>query len=71
MNEFCAAMGICNLRHIEGEIEKRKFVVQRYIKNLSNVPGIQLPIVKEEVKSNYSYFPIVINEKNLDQLETK
>lgn len=24
MNEFCAAMGICNLRHVEDEIKKRK-----------------------------------------------
>ena len=63
MNEFCAAMGICNLRHIDDEIEKRKLVVERYRENLENIPGIQLPIPKEEVKSNYSYFPIVIDEK--------
>lgn len=24
MNEFCAAMGLCNLRHVNAEIEKRK-----------------------------------------------
>ncbi|MBQ7007191.1 MAG: aminotransferase class I/II-fold pyridoxal phosphate-dependent enzyme, partial [Oscillospiraceae bacterium] len=29
MNEFQAAMGICNLRHIDEEIEKRKAVVMR------------------------------------------
>lgn len=27
LNEFQAAMGICNLRHIEGEIAKRKVIV--------------------------------------------
>lgn len=31
MSEFKAAMGICNLRHVEREIEKRKKVVERYI----------------------------------------
>ena len=24
MNEFCAAMGLCNLRHIDGELQKRR-----------------------------------------------
>lgn len=24
MNEFCAAMGLCNLRHVDGEIARRK-----------------------------------------------
>ena len=30
MNEFCAAMGLCNLKHIDGEINKRKQIVERY-----------------------------------------
>ena len=30
MNEFCAAMGLCNLKHIDDEIAKRKVVVDRY-----------------------------------------
>mgnify|MGYP002568623909 FL=1 len=30
MNEFQAAMGICNLRHLNEEITKRKKVVERY-----------------------------------------
>ena len=29
MNEFCAAMGICNLRHVDEEIAKRKKVAER------------------------------------------
>lgn len=38
MTEFCAAMGICNLRHIDEEIAKRKEVSEFYDKLLSNVP---------------------------------
>ena len=34
MSEFQAAMGICNLRHVNNEIAKRKIVVERYISNL-------------------------------------
>lgn len=62
MNEFCAAMGLCNLRHIDNEIQKRKAVVERYRNNLKNIPGLQLNIVQRDVESNYSYFPIVIHE---------
>lgn len=63
MNEFCAAMGICNLRHIEEEINKRKAVVERYREHLEGVEGIQLNVIQPEVKSNYAYFPVVFEEK--------
>lgn len=63
MNEFCAAMGLCNLRHVDAEIEKRKKVVERYRERLENVEGIQLSPIQPEVKSNYAYFPVVFEEK--------
>lgn len=63
MNEFCAAMGICNLRHIDEEIAKRKLVVERYRERLDGVDGIQLSPIQDGVKSNYSYFPVVFDEK--------
>lgn len=63
MNEFSAAMGICNLRHVDDEIEKRRKVVERYRERLSDVEGIQLNCVQPGVKSNYAYFPIVFEEK--------
>lgn len=63
MNEFCAAMGLCNLRHIEDEIDKRHKVVDRYRKHLEGIDGIKLNIVQQDVKSNYAYFPIVFEEK--------
>ena len=61
MNEFCAAMGLCNLRHIEEEIEKRQKIVTRYRERLDGIEGLQLNPIQKEVKSNYSYFPIVFN----------
>ena len=36
MNEFCAAMGICNLRHLDGEIQKREKVYQQYMSRLED-----------------------------------
>lgn len=62
MNEFQAAMGICNLRHLDGEIEKRSRVVARYREHLEGVPGIRLASVQKDVKSNYAYFPVVFDE---------
>ena len=59
MNEFQAAMGICNLRHIEEEIAKRKNVAGRYRERLDNIPEIQLAPIQEGVVSNYAYFPMV------------
>ena len=59
MNEFQAAMGLCNLRHIDNEIMKRKKVVEEYRKRLSNVKGIKLSKIQDDVKSNYAYFPVV------------
>lgn len=63
MNEFCAAMGLCNLRHVEEEIAKRKKVVERYMQRLQDVPGIQLNTYQKDVKQNYAYFPVVFDEK--------
>lgn len=63
MNEFCAAMGICNLRHVDEEIAKRKAVVERYRERLNGVEGIQLNCIQKDVKSNYAYFPVVFEEK--------
>lgn len=63
MNEFCAAMGLCNLRHVDNEIEKRRKVVERYREQLEGVDGIQLNPVQKGVKSNYAYFPVVFDEK--------
>ena len=63
MNEFCAAMGICNLKHIEKEIAKRKTIVETYNARLSGIEGIQLNPVQKDVTPNYAYYPIIIDEK--------
>lgn len=63
MNEFQAAMGLCNLRHVEEEIEKRRKVYEKYVELLSNVEGIQLLKQQEDVQPNYAYFPVVFHEK--------
>lgn len=59
MNEFQAAMGLCNLRHIDEEIAKRKAVVEWYRERLSGVSGVVLCQEQADVTSNYAYFPVV------------
>ena len=63
MNEFQAAMGICNLRHLKEEIEKRRLVMQHYRARLGGVEGIRLSQPQKDVCSNYAYFPVVFDEK--------
>lgn len=63
MNEFQAAMGLCNLRHVDEEIEKRRKVYEKYIELLSAAEGIQLLKQQDGVQPNYAYFPVVFHEK--------
>ena len=67
MNEFQAAMGICNLRHIDDDINKRKAIVNRYKEKLGVKDGIVICPEQQGVKPNYAYFPIVIDEKKLSK----
>lgn len=60
MNEFQAAMGLCNLKHINEEIKKRKRIVEAYQENLKNIKGIKIWAKQEKIESNYIYFPILI-----------
>ena len=61
MSELHAAMGICNLRHVDGWIVQRKAVVERYRENLKGIKGLALCPVQEDVVSNYAYFPVVFD----------
>lgn len=62
MNEFCAAMGICNLRHLADEIAKRKRVAERYWEHLSGVEGVKVCLPQPGVTPNYAYLPVVFED---------
>lgn len=62
MNEFCAAMGICNLRHFDEEIAKRESVAERYWELLEGVSGVKVCRPPEDVRSNYAYMPIIFDD---------
>lgn len=63
LDEFRAAMGICNLRHIAEYIEARKKVAERYNERLGNIPGIRLGSLQENVTANYAYYPVYFDEQ--------
>ena len=61
MNEFQAAMGLCNLKYIDAEIEKRKRAAERYMERLEGVKGIRCVLSNSSdiTKRNYAYMPVV------------
>ena len=61
MNEFAAAMGLCNLRHVDDDIAARKAVAERYWERLEGVLGIRSRRVPEGVEHNYAYMPILVD----------
>jgi len=69
MNEFCAAMGLCNLRHLDEEIEKRRRVSEHYDGRLSGVKGLQLNARPENTRPNYAYYPVVFDGFRLSRDE--
>lgn len=62
MNEFCAAMGICNLRHIDDEIAKRRAVAERYWERLEDIEGLKVCRPAAGIKANYAYMPVVFED---------
>jgi dTDP-4-amino-4,6-dideoxygalactose transaminase len=73
MNEFQAAMGICNLRHLDDEIKKRGKAVERYKQRLNGVKGIIICPPQADVLPNFAYFPVVFDgyKYNRDQVFEK
>lgn len=63
MNELCAAMGVCNLRHLDGEIEKRRKVAERYWERLEGAPGVTAFKPGEGVRHNYAYLPVLFDSQ--------
>lgn len=63
MDEFRAAMGICNLRHIDACIEARRKTAERYNERLAGTSGIRLNEIQRDVSPNYAYYPVYFDEK--------
>ena len=74
MNEFCAIMGLCNLKYIDETLKNRKFKYDYYMEKLMKIQGLRFLTKSEWETSNYAYFPIVIEKEygmTRDQLYDK
>ena len=65
MDEFRAAMGLCNLDIVEEAIKDRKQQYEQYLKNLSGLKGIRLSEVSSDIDYNYAYFPVYFEKEIL------
>lgn len=74
LSEFHAAMGLCNLEHLEKEIAKRKACSELYDSYLRGVQGIQIFPDIEGLERNYAYYPVVFHSEfpyNRDEIFEK
>ena len=63
MNEFCAIMGICNLKHLNTVLAGRKEIYDFYREEISEIDGIFLLDENVNATRNYAYFPVLIKEE--------
>lgn len=61
MNEFCAALGLVQLDHVEQAIDERRQIDQRYRRELSEVPGLRCLGWRDGETPNFAYFPILVD----------
>lgn len=62
MNEFQAAMGLCNLKYVDNNISRRKVISERYDEGLKNVDGITSLLRDKDIDYNYAYYPIFVDK---------
>ncbi|RLD61981.1 MAG: DegT/DnrJ/EryC1/StrS family aminotransferase [Bacteroidetes bacterium] len=63
MNELQAAYGLIQLKTYDEQIAKRKIIADNYRELLKDVKGISFLKDIPQVKHNYAYFPIFVDEK--------
>ena len=63
LDEFRAAMGICNLRRMDECIRERKKVHDRYFERLDGIDGIELCYPQDGIEPNYAYLPVYFNRE--------
>lgn len=61
MSEFNAALGLLQLKYIDGAIARRREIDFAYRERLKGVKGIHCLGDAGEKVANYSYFPILVN----------
>jgi len=60
MSEFNAALGLLQLKHIDGALARRKQIDATYREQLADVKGVHCLGDAGETQSNHAYFPIQV-----------
>ena len=63
MNEVQAAFGLLQLRAIDGAIDARRAIDKRYRLAFEHTPGVTCVGQSGETRANFSYFPILLDER--------
>lgn len=59
-SEFHAAMGLCNLKYVDGLLTRRKEQWRRYNEFLSELP-LMRPKIHDNCECNCAYYPIILS----------
>ncbi|SHG02885.1 DegT/DnrJ/EryC1/StrS family aminotransferase [Pedobacter caeni] len=62
--EFHAAMGLCNLKHVDEILDKRRLLSFYYWRALSNLKA-KYPKLNGDLDYNYAYFPVLFDSADL------
>lgn len=62
MSEFHAAMGLCNLKHVDRELQQRHQLARLYRSLLAENTALEIPPQPTDYRLNDSYFPIVFSQ---------
>lgn len=65
MNEFQAAMGLCNLKYLSDNIQKRQKIVECYTKLLASSEQLILNTYSPDLEPNYAYFPVLFQTETV------
>lgn len=66
MTEMQAALGVCQLQKLESFQNRRAELVRFYNRELANIEGIQIPVVRPYVKHSWHLYAIELAGKDLD-----
>ena len=62
INEMASALGLVQLKKLDGNNEKRRKIVEEYRKKMKDISGISIPFKGHKEKPSYHIFPILLSE---------
>jgi dTDP-4-amino-4,6-dideoxygalactose transaminase len=63
-SEFHAAMGLCNLKHIDQILSKRKELSMHYEMRLNKIE-VQFQVIQADTEFNYAYYPVIFRSEEV------